>query len=334
MTNAEVTAKEPLSCFRKHIALAASYARECSKGGGHGKGGKPDHRIDLSGELINAEMHASVFDLGLTLRLRHLRRRLQSRRFSPEAEDVEQLSAFWFASFFLEGGPDKVKEIAVSDPQLALLITAKFKEFMQLPKEPENSDVTLSCHCRQLIKPQNGIGAGVGFPTKIYTFGKLLEQKELAQLEQNLKKFFSGFESLKILPESELEFPNNLPDDDQSMYVFWPSEVRLLKEVNVYTLPNVIDSTKFFNRDDAHFLNLAGNVMRRNCFFKLPMLVFPQIAATICNDYESITGKRKIGDFYSVYRCFGMLPSFTADCKAFIRNDEQPAPETVYRIIE
>lgn len=332
--NAEVTAKEPLSCFRKHISLAASYARECSKNGGHGKGGKPDHRVDLSGELINAEMHASIFDMGLTLRLRHLRRKLQNKRFSPDPEDVELLSTFWFASFFLEGGPEKIKEIAVTDPQLALLVTAKFKEFTQLPKAPENSDVTLSCHCRQLVKPQNGIGAGVGFPAKIYTFGKLLEQKDLTQLEQNLKQFFAGFESLKILPESELEFPYNLPDDDQSMYVFWPSNVRLLKEVNVYTLPNIIDSGKFFSRDDAHFLNLAGNVTRHCCFHKLPMLVFPQIAATICSDYEKITGKRKINDFYSVYRCFGHLPIFDVECGAFLKETEKQTAEAIYRILD
>ena len=331
MPNAEVIAKEPLSCFRKHIALAASYARECSKGGGHGKGGKPDHRVDLSGELINAEMHASIFDQNLTLRLRALRRKLQASHFSPDAEDIDKISTFWFASFFIEGGPERIKAIAETDPQLALLVVAKFKEFVQFPKAPENSDVTLSCHCRQLLKPQNGIGKNSGFPAKIYTFGEL-DAKTVAQLEQNLKKFFSGFESLEVLPNSVLEFPDSLPDDDQSMYVFWPSNVRLLKEVNVYTLPSVVDSTRFFSRDDAHFLNIAGNVTRRTCFHALPMLVFPQIAQTICHDYELITGKKKISDFYSVYRSFGMLPVFDISCKAFIKSGQEASPDTIYEI--
>jgi hypothetical protein len=45
-----------VECLRKHLAAALAIGAEVHNG--HSAGGRPDHRIDFSGELIEAEKHA------------------------------------------------------------------------------------------------------------------------------------------------------------------------------------------------------------------------------------------------------------------------------------
>ena len=82
-----------VKCLQKHLALAKSYAREVLDG--HGAGGVPDHRDDIEGEVTNAEVHASLIDQGLQLRIRNVRRSMQARRFVPVESDMDDLSTLY-----------------------------------------------------------------------------------------------------------------------------------------------------------------------------------------------------------------------------------------------
>lgn len=82
-----------VKCLQKHLALAKSYAREVLDG--HGAGGVPDHRDDIEGEITNAEVHASLIDKGMQLRIRNVRREMQARRFVPVEQDLESISVLY-----------------------------------------------------------------------------------------------------------------------------------------------------------------------------------------------------------------------------------------------
>jgi len=92
-----------VKCLQKHLALAKSYAREVLDG--HGAGGVPDHRDDMDGEIANAEMHASLIDQGMQLRIRNVRRQMQHRLFVPEAGDLEALSVLYHYADVFNGFP-------------------------------------------------------------------------------------------------------------------------------------------------------------------------------------------------------------------------------------
>lgn len=86
-------------CLQKHLALCRSYAKEVIDG--HGDGAYPDHRIDIEGEIINAEMHASLIDEEFTTKIRYLRRTLQEKKFMPDAETLDTLNTlYWYADTF------------------------------------------------------------------------------------------------------------------------------------------------------------------------------------------------------------------------------------------
>ena len=121
-------------CLQKHLALCKSYMREVLDG--HGEGGNPDHRDDIDGELTNAELHASVIDETMTLKIRHLRRLLQARRFVPSPEDMDALSAMYHHCDIFHGiQPDAETEEA----------------YEALPMAETKSDVTSP-------RPESGCG--------------------------------------------------------------------------------------------------------------------------------------------------------------------------------
>jgi hypothetical protein len=320
--------KELFGCFRKHISLALSYARECSKSGGHGRGGKPDHRADLSGELMNAEIHSSVINQTMTLKLRDFRRSLQEKQFCPDSSDIDKISTFWFASYFIEKSHEEIKELSRNDPEFALMIVEKYKIYTTYRQAPETSDVMLSCRCHRTSNPD--IRKQDSFPTKIVSFG--LNDAEKTDLENNLREFLSGFSGLDTPPAEEECFPCGLKDDGQSLYVLWPKEVRLIRNLNAYHLPS-IECDGEFDREDLCFLNTSDAISSLVKFYKLPLLVFPKIVGALCGSYLRLTGRKKFGDFYSVYRCFiNQHPCATIGDKAFVYGTEPISASTVYLI--
>lgn len=76
-------------CLLKHIAGAVSYTKEVMSG--HARGNELDHRVDLLGELVNAEHHAEVLDLELFNRITNLRRTLQSNHVKVSGATTDDL---------------------------------------------------------------------------------------------------------------------------------------------------------------------------------------------------------------------------------------------------
>lgn len=99
-----------VKCLQKHLALCRSFAREVLDG--HGEGAYPDHRIDIEGELANAESHASVIDSEFTTKIRHLRRKLQKVRFMPDEETMDILNTLYLYSdsFSSLDVPDDIRD--------------------------------------------------------------------------------------------------------------------------------------------------------------------------------------------------------------------------------
>ena len=132
-------------CLQKHISLCKSYVREVLDG--HGKGGVPDHRDDIAGELANAEYHASTIDKTFTLKLRHFRREMQSRNFIPDGSELNILYIlFHYSDTFIDNGQ------AVSD-QIK-------KQYDELPMARDLSNVTVAmdkggCGCKNKKNNEN-----------------------------------------------------------------------------------------------------------------------------------------------------------------------------------
>jgi len=171
-----------LECLEKHLASALSYANEVV--GGHGVGGKPDHRPDFSGEMINAEKHANVLDKNLALKIRAFRRKMQGQRWRPVERDLDTIRTFWCASLAVVGGPKLVDEIAKTDTNFAAMIALKLQDYNKLPSSPDASNVATDCGClkNNQDKPQYDVS-----PVKVLVFGILNEDK--IKLEENLKQF-------------------------------------------------------------------------------------------------------------------------------------------------
>lgn len=90
-----------VNCLRKHLAACKSFMREVLDG--HGEGGVPDHRIDIEGELVNAEYHAELIDDTFMRKLRRWRRDLQNQRYKPTEEDMSKVDVFYYVTDKFEG---------------------------------------------------------------------------------------------------------------------------------------------------------------------------------------------------------------------------------------
>lgn len=90
-----------VECLRKHLATCKSFMREVLDG--HGEGGVPDHRIDIEGELVNAEYHATLINDTFMRKLRRWRRDLQSRKYKPTEEDLTKADIFYYVTDKFDG---------------------------------------------------------------------------------------------------------------------------------------------------------------------------------------------------------------------------------------
>lgn len=133
------------SCLQKHISLCKSYVREVLDG--HSKGGIPDHRDDIAGELANAEYHASTIDKTFTLKLRYFRREMQNKHFIPDGSELNILYIlFHYSDTFIADGEtvsDEIKE-----------------QYEALPMARDLSNVTASidkggCGCKNKENKEN-----------------------------------------------------------------------------------------------------------------------------------------------------------------------------------
>ena len=106
---------------------------------GHGQGGIPDHRIDIQGQLANAEYHSQLIDNNFLLKVRYFRRKLQQNRFVPLEQDLKIVDTLYYYSDAFQGL--EVDESIVND-------------YNQLNKTQQKSQITSSkiiqgCGCNK-----------------------------------------------------------------------------------------------------------------------------------------------------------------------------------------
>ena len=113
-------------CLRKHLALFKSYGNEVLNGHGEDSS-NPDHRIDLEGEITNAEYHASKIDEEICLKIRHFRRCLIQKKFNINKNDLDIVEAIYYYLDSLEGLQVNEKYINI---------------FSNIEMAPKSSDIT------------------------------------------------------------------------------------------------------------------------------------------------------------------------------------------------
>lgn len=74
-------------CVFKHLAAALSYAKEVISG--HDATNELDHRIDLLGEIVNAEQHLELIDKNLFGIISDFRKDLQAKAVNVDHEDIQ-----------------------------------------------------------------------------------------------------------------------------------------------------------------------------------------------------------------------------------------------------
>jgi hypothetical protein len=83
-----------LQCVTKHLAAALSYGKEIM--GNHGQGEDLDHRIDMQGELANAEHHLAVLnEQKLRRTISTLRHKMEASNFAIDEHDLELIRKAW-----------------------------------------------------------------------------------------------------------------------------------------------------------------------------------------------------------------------------------------------
>ena len=126
-----------ISCLKKHLSLCKSFMRQVLDG--HGQGGIPDHRIDIQGQIANAEYHSQLIDQVYLLKVRYFRRKLQQNRFVPVEQDLKTIDTLYYYTDKLQGY--QIDESIINDYNL-------------LNKTQEKSQVTSSkivqgCGCNK-----------------------------------------------------------------------------------------------------------------------------------------------------------------------------------------
>lgn len=123
-----------VSCLRKHLSLMKSFMKESMDG--HGEGGTPDHRIDVEGQINNAQQHAAMIDVDFTLKLRFFRRSLMDRKFKNITfEDMQKVDVFYYYTDVFDG------------EEISEQIKNKYDSF---EKAPVFSNIgTVTCGCKK-----------------------------------------------------------------------------------------------------------------------------------------------------------------------------------------
>lgn len=102
-----------INCLRKHLAVMKSFMREVIDG--HGEGANPDHRINIEGEIVNAEYHASLIDNVFMRKLRTYRRKLMTKRFKVDISDLDIIDAFYYYTDKFDGYDVDNKYVKIID---------------------------------------------------------------------------------------------------------------------------------------------------------------------------------------------------------------------------
>ncbi len=174
-------------CCRKHLAAAMSYAKEIMNG--HGKGGKPDHRPDFAGEMINAEHHIQFIAANEAPSIRNFRHKLSSQNWIPESDDINFLRSLWLNS----------ERIKTSNGQSGCKTCGQKVSAAPQPKQSKNTTVDVV----------------IPLWTEDSGYGNL----ELRLALRSIEKFLSGYRNIIIVTDSPPAWLKNvkiIPHQDNS----------------------------------------------------------------------------------------------------------------------
>ena len=188
-------------CLTKHLSYAYSYAQEVING--HSAGGNPDHRIDFSGEMLQAERHAHVINYEFALKIRHLRKILQGQRWKPLQDDINKIKILWYHSYSLN--TEDFEKIKKEDEDLLYEINLASVRYEKLPIDGEQ---TVECRCKAKqketeSKTPKADNTVFGMPT----FVLYVSDNPNQQIIESIKKNIIGINWFAVVPKSFEENP-------------------------------------------------------------------------------------------------------------------------------
>lgn len=278
-------------CLTKHLSYAYSYAQEVING--HSAGGNPDHRIDFSGELLQAERHAIVIDYTFALKIRRLRKTLQGQRWKPLQDDITKIRTMWYHSYSLN--VEDFKKIEKEDPDLFYEINLASVKYEKLQTDEEQ---TVECKCKARQKEETPKTDNTLFatPTAVLYVSNNPDTQKLEQIKKNL----ADVQAIAIVPKSfesdPISFLDNNEEDfkkiEDYLLCVWPEEAEMIRRTNAMAIPSVLKEEQRGNTDKETEKTIYD-------FERLPVQVSVQMIREIFRNK-----KEGYLDFYSIIRNF------------------------------
>lgn len=109
-------------CVLKHLAGALSYCKQVISG--HNRGADLDHRIDVLGQIKNAQDHLELIDYKLFRKISDFRKQLQDKMIQVNEEDMQ-----FIRNLYLEVQKKSIGDIAKEEtPQIEEDVDVVFEE--------------------------------------------------------------------------------------------------------------------------------------------------------------------------------------------------------------
>lgn len=121
------------NCLYKHLAGALSYCKEILDG--HDDTNELDHRIDLLGQLVNAEHHAELIDESITSQIKALRSNLQNRRIEVDQAVIQTIRTIY----------KRIQDIenVVEQPKIKIPVEQRKKLFSDIKRDDEKYSIVI-----------------------------------------------------------------------------------------------------------------------------------------------------------------------------------------------
>lgn len=294
-----------LNCCNKHLSYAYGYGNEVLSG--NSAGGNPDHRIDFSSEMLQAERHADVISHELALKIRHIRKVLQGQRWKPTQFDLGAIRTIWYFTYALN--EEDYKKIKEEDSELATQISIAVIRYERLQIDGETSDVSKNCKCGAVEKK---FEQRQDYGNKVY----VLYSGNNKEIIESIKNLFGEIfvatvdKSFEKWPTGFIEkYEKHFEEIEGGVVCLWPGNIKMLKKTSVFALPSIYDQNDGFSKNDEKFLKSVGIEVPKK-FVKTPIFTSISILKKICDDYYEKIGLKEIDDIYSVLRNLSGEPKF------------------------
>lgn len=297
-----------ISCLQKHLASALSLGYEVVDG--HSAGGNPDHRVDFSGEMIQAEKHASLIDRDMSLKIRNLRRILQGQRWRPTVHDLEKIRVMWYVSYSFDR--EEFEKISLSDAELAKKVVESLIEYGRYERSPEQSDVSSTCSCGLSRKVENVRNEVFSSPTSVIFCSDVqnsVQKESIRSMVIGINKIATVGSEFELFPLTFIERNRGMFSEvDGDVLCMWPGNVEIMRRTNALAFPSVVSGGSLSD-SDRMFMEKHG-VKSPKKFYKTPLYVTAEMLEDVCRKYRETTGSERIDDIYSIIRNFDNSPTF------------------------